>query len=477
MSNISSFLKSIKPAIKKSPTETALCLISFVFSLIIKDHDLLLWTFYFPLYFAVTYYANKRFDSKYRFLYYLSILSPAIVILNGVFLLPDFLDDSTIPVSIFSAFMLMFLAKRQQNNLDFTKSALNIINNTIISVAFASMTILAVAACYYTIDILFGTDMMDSFDSVLKFGSFILFPILFMIGDKDEISFDETKIFTGFINYLLTPAFIIYAFILYSYFGKIIISWSLPNGIIATSSICFLLTAIAITAIRHTLSKTILNKLFENIIFVCLPAIILLWFSCIYRINEYGFTGDRIYLLMSAFILTLWIISTKIKIRNSYHILSCISVILFLTFTFSPYIGYTNIENKTKDKAVEEAKNLYTNISNYAHKTPKEYKISDYTNMYLSSAIDHEITENTLQISVKDSTLAEIDCDDIISFILKESKITDIDKDNFSSLKDNNLTYYKTDDYLVIFYHLNLTYNIETQKINLDHCAIDAFLY
>ena len=113
------FSSRIKRGNKKSSIETALCLIAFAFSVIVEDIDLLIWTFYFPLYFSVSYYANKRFHSKNRFLYYLSILSPAIVILNDVFLLPDFLDEGTILAAIFIAFLPVFLARRQHNNLDF----------------------------------------------------------------------------------------------------------------------------------------------------------------------------------------------------------------------------------------------------------------------------------------------------------------------------------------------------------------------
>ena len=82
----------------------------------------------------------------------------------------------------------------------------------------------------------------------------------------------------------------------------------------------------------------------------------MLWIAIIYRINEYGFTMPRVYLLLASIVLTIWVFSLLLKTKRKYYYLTIFTIVLFNLFTFVPYINAKSIEKYSQDIRIEKEK-------------------------------------------------------------------------------------------------------------------------
>lgn len=110
------------------------------------------------------------------------------------------------------------------------------------------------------------------------------------------------KIFT---QYVLLPLVTIYLIILYGYLLKIIVLWSLPTGWVSYLVIGFSVAGILALLLIYPLSDSekhkwikIYSKLFYWALF---PQVILLFIAIFSRINQYGITENRYFIMILAF--------------------------------------------------------------------------------------------------------------------------------------------------------------------------------
>lgn len=106
------------------------------------------------------------------------------------------------------------------------------------------------------------------------------------------------RILEVLLNYIVTPALLIYTAILYLYMAKILFTWSLPEGGVAYLVFGFTITALAVKAVDQLLGKLIYNWFFDRFSLVSLPMLVLFWIGVMRRTNEYGLTEPRVYLLV-----------------------------------------------------------------------------------------------------------------------------------------------------------------------------------
>jgi len=163
---------------------------------------------------------------------------------------------------------------------------------------------------------------------VWYFLSGVLNTIIFLAGipkDLSELESDTSypKGLKAFTQFVLLPLVSLYLLILYIYFGKIIIHWSLPKGyvsyLVLTFSIMGILSLLLIYPIRDNEENKWI-KIFSRWFYVALyPLIILLGVSIYHRISEYGITEHRYFILVLAlwlvFIASYFLLSKKENIK------------------------------------------------------------------------------------------------------------------------------------------------------------------
>jgi hypothetical protein len=159
---------------------------------------------------------------------------------------------------------------------------------------------------------LFGLNIRDLTEHfLLPIGLGLLAPIYWLstIPKTDE-SYQELHDNPGFVSqavafmgtWLLSPLTLIYALILLAYGVKIIAAGSLPKGEIAQLTTPFLVvgTLTWLVLAPPFVQSKLLARLFKKIWFpISIPAALLLGVSIAVRVSQYGFTLERIALLMA----------------------------------------------------------------------------------------------------------------------------------------------------------------------------------
>lgn len=140
------------------------------------------------------------------------------------------------------------------------------------------------------------------------------------------------------VNYIFTPALIVYAIILYIYIFKILINWELPQGGVAYMVGTFCTLTLLCMLVRPALEKKTFNWFYRFFPAIAIPPIILLWIGITRRLSEYGVTTVRAYLVIFAILLTVFIAMTAFrKTRKAQWMVIMLGVVLAV-FTFIPGI-------------------------------------------------------------------------------------------------------------------------------------------
>ena len=77
---------------------------------------------------------------------------------------------------------------------------------------------------------------------------------------------------------------------------------------------------------------------------IVLPALVMFWIGTVYRISQYGFTEDRVYLVVTGVVISLTTLLFFTKKWGRYLYVVTLIVVLFSTFTYIPGITAKDIE-------------------------------------------------------------------------------------------------------------------------------------
>lgn len=361
-------IEKVGSALKRSPMEILLGCIFFVFWLIARENGFSPESgisnilFLFPVFFVITFVCNELFKGGLRFLYYLS----GLLFIPFLFIpIHDFIRSSGYGFSWLIAVVALVSHGWNRNNIRFTWNAVKVVVD-FSSAAFISGTLyLAVIAIHASIAYIFNLNGMlysDFNQHMFFFTCFVILPIFFLAfnGYKTETE-SRTKggaVFNIFISYILSPAVIIYTCILYVYFAKIAILWELPKGNIAYMVFAFIISAIVGQACHQLLEKRRYDWFYNHFSWISFPPLIIFWIGVIYRIRQYGFTDDRVYLFVCGLLMTLCILLFLNKHTGRYSYVSVLTVVSLSLITFVPPISAERLglysQQRRLDKFIKE---------------------------------------------------------------------------------------------------------------------------
>ncbi|MEF9986846.1 MAG: DUF4153 domain-containing protein [Bacteroidales bacterium] len=491
--NLEEFRSLLLRVILKTPAEVILSLLFFILSLYIEivlgNRANSLWMGlrnYFCVCFGVAYACNFIFHrGKVRIFYYGTLLLPVLYYFYLSYTSVSFF----VPVvTTLCVVLFMLFARGVNDNARFTYSSISMILNLGMVCALAIASILAMMSILQSINYIFGvinnTEEVES--TIVSLGIFVIAPFLFLLFEQTPYS-KEVKgnhFFDLLFNYILIPAILIYGAILYAYFTKIIILWTLPKGVISATAIAFLAGGFIIKAGRVILNHKSANWFFDYLPFISLPAIGMLWVSSMVRILEYGFTGDRLYLLLAVIVLTVVSLAPLCKRLNVYRYLLAFTMVTFLIFTYVPGIKADDLDKKAKAREgfVKKAKEMvhidipritnvdiggfnamYTSFINYAGDSDLQphYKVRDG---YLF------IWDKNNNLLFKKS------CDELLSTIFLKAGVIFDKKIEVSSVEElkSKLSIYKDENSMILLDCL--VFALDENGLSLQDVSID-FLF
>ena len=111
-----------------------------------------------------------------------------------------------------------------------------------------------------------------------------------MFNERRERSWlpSKSKLFDVLLNYVLSPALLIYAVILYLYFIKIAVLWSLPKGAVASIVVSFTAAAFILKGCQVFLTRRYYDWFYDHASLAVFPALVMFWIGTLYLFETFG---------------------------------------------------------------------------------------------------------------------------------------------------------------------------------------------
>lgn len=294
-----------------------------------------------PLVFGLSFILNRLCHGKWRLIYY---LSPLVYVLFIKTDLKDWITSTEYIIALLICPLAVILSDWIKENKRFAERIIRYLVDWVAAGLLALVAYLLVNAIVYSFGYIFDLNIPAKF-SFYAFlsASILLTPLCFLTFNRQSEQTPNRPIpGNSFLDilarYVLTPAAWIYTIILYLYFVRIAITWSLPRGGIAYLVFGFILFATILKALQPLLQKQPCKWFYERFSLISLPALIMFWIGVGYRINQYGLTEDRIYLIVCGVIMTLTIGLFFSHKWGRYLYATLSAVILLALFTYIPGI-------------------------------------------------------------------------------------------------------------------------------------------
>lgn len=294
-----------------------------------------------PLIFVLSFILNRLCRGKWRLIYY---LSPLVYVLFIKTDLKDWITSTEYIIALLICPLAVILSDWIKDNKRFAERIIRYLVDWVAAGLLALVAYLLVNAIVYSFGYIFDLHIPSKF-SFYAFlsASILLTPLCFLTFNRQSEQTPDRPIpGNSFLDilarYVLTPAAWIYTIILYLYFVRIAITWSLPRGGIAYLVFGFILFATILKALQPLLQKQPCKWFYERFSLISLPALIMFWIGVGYRINQYGLTEDRIYLIVCGVIMTLTIGLFFSHKWGRYLYATLSAVVLLALFTYIPGI-------------------------------------------------------------------------------------------------------------------------------------------
>jgi hypothetical protein len=338
---------------KSSPAESLLCLAFFVYGLwaiAVGSHERHLGVaermWLFPLAFTLSYVLNRRLTSgRWRAAYYLSALAA----------LPFFwveMQGWPGTASFLTALGLcpaaVLLCRWRRDNARFVADAVRYARNGLFAAGMAGVAHLAVVAIYYSLRYVFPGLPLGDEERAMEYVALFFWvgamPLVFLSLDgKRDDGYRPVRIVDATINWVITPALMLYTAILYAYFVKIAATWSLPDGGVAYMVFAFAMVAVAVKAYGPLMERRFGGWFYDRFGVISLPALAMFWTGVARRIEEYGLTEGRVYLLVCGGVMTLTVAMFLAARPVAYRWPVALGAALFALFAFVPGMTATDL--------------------------------------------------------------------------------------------------------------------------------------
>lgn len=202
---------------------------------------------------------------------------------------------------LISFLFIPYLFKKE----NFEMYIIKIIIKIITTIFFTVMLALGVTAILFAIKSLLYSDLSQNLITYTWIlAGFIFAPINFLYGLPKIYEIFSTdnynKVLRVLLLYIIMPIISVYTVVLYIYFGKIIATQVWPKGIVSYLVLSYTSVGIAtIFLIKPIIDNNKWAKIFTNIFTkVIIPLLVMMFIAIGIRVNDFGFTEARYYIVI-----------------------------------------------------------------------------------------------------------------------------------------------------------------------------------
>jgi hypothetical protein len=246
------------------------------------------------------------------------------------------IDDIRFAATLFLSLVLVFYTSKLKNQKHYEVYVIKVFNGAFMTALYSGVLYFGISAIIFTINALFDAEI----ESKYYFYSFLIVTLIFgvlmllsklPVKDEDFEGYVYSKGLKVLLLYIVIPLISIYTVILYVYFAKILITQTWPRGIVSNLVLWYaVLCAAVIFFLTPILEEKPIAKLFR-VWFprLLIPILAMMFVSIGKRINQYGFTENRYYVVL----LGIWILLVMI-----YFVLSKTLRNIFLPLSLSLFV-------------------------------------------------------------------------------------------------------------------------------------------
>lgn len=239
----------------------------------------------------------------------------ALWVVNAIYLynVSDFSVEHFVSnLSLVTSFGLSVLVCsffRSKNDLPYWNFSFYTLATAIVSIIIGGILQGGMSLLYWMLDVLFNIDISWKVYVDTSFIAALLLPVfLFLLQQpygekKHNYTLHSVQILNIFARFLLAPLLLVYAIVLYVYAARILAMWTLPVGWVSVPvSILVIGVILLITLLYPARMQETPNK-FDKLCcrwmpLLILPLLVLMTVGIAKRLNDYGITYMRLYLLL-----------------------------------------------------------------------------------------------------------------------------------------------------------------------------------
>lgn len=244
------------------------------------------------------------------------------------------------------AAILLIVGNKRLDNRSFAAHALHVVTQMFFGLLITGIFNMAVIAIFASFFYIFGIDEPKHFyEHIYQFIWFVLASQVCctMIRQNEDEVAEPFKVLRLILNFILSPAVIIYTVILYTYFIKIVFEWNLPKGGVAWMVMGFIAVALIGRVAQSILSQRYYDWFYRRFTIIAIPPLIMYWIGSIYRIRLYSFTESRFYLMVAGVLMTLFVLMLWKERTRRYQLMALIFGSAIILFTYIPGISAKSI--------------------------------------------------------------------------------------------------------------------------------------
>ena len=360
---LKSLLQQLLQSPQRFPVEMALGVVFFIIA--VWDSETYTWSektkqfesavngdilwFFVPL-MALTFWLHRV--NRWAYLASFFLFLP-LMVLN----LKPFLWTYGFTFTYVLAVILLIIGNRGLDNRSFAAHALHVVTQMFFGLLITGILNMAVIAIVASFFYIFGIDEPKLFYvHIAQFIWFVLAPQVcctLVRQNEDEVT-EPFKVLRLILNFILSPAIIIYTVILYTYFIKIVFEWDLPKGGVAWMVMGFITAALVGRVAQSILSQRYYDWFYSRFTLIAIPPLIMYWIGSIYRIRLYSFTESRFYLMVAGVLMTLFVLMLFRERTRRYQLMALIFGAAIILFTYIPGISAKSIGLRCQKQRLTE---------------------------------------------------------------------------------------------------------------------------
>ncbi|WP_017414207.1 DUF4153 domain-containing protein [Clostridium tunisiense] len=323
---------------------------------------IMIYTLGIPLSLSIKVFFERKESYKKSLLYTAFVVGGIILALYYYIFLPDLhMVSITRYIGINLILYLTFIfIPYLSNNDSFELYVIRILTRFFTTVVYSMVLFLGLVAILFTIDELLGVNVRGEIYIYFWFTVVGVFaPSFFLAGvpvKNEKLELEHyPKLFRVLILYIVMPLISVYTIILYIYFGKIIITTQWPQGLVSHLVLWYSVISVSVLFLITTLlAKNNWAKRFMKVFpKVIIPLIVMMFISMGIRINAYGVTENRYYVV----VLGIWVFLVMIYFsfaKNFRNIILPISLTIIAFISIMGPISSYSISKYSQNKRFEE---------------------------------------------------------------------------------------------------------------------------